>query len=156
VKSVVVSGIPPYDGSYQLFTTDEFNRREWGWMKRLAEYLPVDFMNEEQRGLGDPEFLSVVLIVALHRAGKIGTAEVPQVWERLADFNMFECLVIHTDEVVEEEEQLPPTSETSSNGSPVTSGLVSPTSSVISDSSPSAPGSPLSATSESDPATSGR
>jgi hypothetical protein len=155
MKSIVVSGIPPYDGRYPLYTTDEFNRREWGWMKRLAEYLPVDFMDEEQRGLGDPEFLSVVLIVALHRAGKIETAEVPQVWERLADFNMFECLVIHAD-VEEEEEQLPPTSGTSSNGSPVSSGLVSPTNSGISGSSPSAPGSPPSATSESSPATSGR
>ena len=155
MKSIVVNGIPPYDGRYQLYTTDEFNRREWGWMKRLAEYLPVDFMDVEQRGLGDPEFLSVVLIVALHRAGKIETAEVPQVWERLADYNMFECLVIHTDEEPEAEE-LPPTSETSSNGSPVSSGLVSPTSSGISGSSPSAPGSPPSASSESSPTTSGR
>jgi hypothetical protein len=155
MKSIVVSGIPSYDGRYELFTTDEFNRREWGWMKRLADYLPYDFMGQEDRLLGDPEFLSVILIVALHRAGQIEAGAAAEVFERLGDFDLFECLRIESDEATEEEE-LPPTSETSLNGSPVSSGLVSPTSSAISGSSPSAPGSPLSVTSESSPATSGR
>ena len=149
---IVLEGVKPYDGRYEFDLDLDFTTREWGWIKRLSGYMPLTI----GPGLDgrDPELFAVFAAIAMVRAGKIEKQEVPEVFERLSDAPFGTTVQFEGEPVEEEDEASPP--PTSSNGSPVSSGLVSPTSSGISGSSPSAPGSPPSATSESSPTTSGR
>ena len=45
----------------------ELTTREWGWIKRLSGYLPLNI----EDGLGDPELVIVFAAIALRRAGKV-------------------------------------------------------------------------------------
>ena len=51
-----------------------FTTREWGWIKKHSGYLPLT-VEEGFRG-ADPELITVFAVIALHRAGKIQTADV--------------------------------------------------------------------------------
>ena len=38
---LVIESVNPYDGRYEFdLAGDQFTTREWGWVKRLAGYLP--------------------------------------------------------------------------------------------------------------------
>lgn len=81
---VVIEGFRPYDGRYPLdLVAEPFTIREWGWIKRLSEYLPTtagDGFNGS-----DPELLGVIAVIVLHRAGMVTREDVPAVYDRLAD-----------------------------------------------------------------------
>lgn len=150
MRTIVISGAPPYDGRYEFDQARKFTAREWGWIKRLSGYLP----DELDVAMRDAEFSVVVALIALHRAGKISTGEVPQLFERFADAPDLE-LTAETDEPVDEELESPdPTSPPSSSARPESSGTDSSTSSASSAELPRSNGAPSSAISESDPATS--
>ena len=36
---IVVKGVAPYDGEYELDTDRAFNAREWHWIKTLSGYM---------------------------------------------------------------------------------------------------------------------
>jgi hypothetical protein len=146
---LVVAGVKPYDGSYQLDFEQELTTREWGWIKRLAGYLPMAVTDE---AFGDPEIACVLTVIAMRRAGRIDAGEVPGVFDRLADAP-FGAAITVTDEEQDagEGDDRPPQAGPNVNAG--TSGDASPTSSETPATAPSPTGTPASATSPSAPLT---
>jgi len=66
---VLVKGVPPYDGEYELDTDRAFNTREWRWIKAISGYMP----NTIREGLagGDPAMYVAITVIAMCRAGRI-------------------------------------------------------------------------------------
>jgi hypothetical protein len=143
---IVIEGIPPYDGVYPWdLDRQELTTREWGWIKRLTGYLPLDLSDPEK--WGDPEVLVCFAAMALRRAGRVEAREVPQVFERLADAPFDGAKIQLETEEAEEDDVGPPAP--SSNGSTGFSGPASPPSSEPSTTSPAHSGMPASASTES-------
>jgi hypothetical protein len=151
---LVIENVPPYDGRYPFdFEGQEFTTREWGWVKRHSSYLPLTA--SDGFASGDAELICVIAAILLRRAGKIGTQEVPDAFERLADAPFTATLRWETDQSSEslEGDLADPTA--SSNGKSSSSGQDSPTSSESSADLSSPTGTPGLATSGSGPPTSG-
>jgi hypothetical protein len=115
---IIVEGVRPWDGRYPLdLLALDFTTREWGWIKRLTSYMPVDYTD----GLGkaDPELVCVFAVIAMRRAGKIENADVPSVYERLVDAEAFSAVTLDTtgDQPREEQPEADPTASSSENGS---------------------------------------
>jgi hypothetical protein len=145
---IVISGVKPYDGRYELDFAQELTTREWGWVKRLSGYLPLDL--EKAAAGGDPEFACALAAIALRRAGRVEAREVPEVFERLADAPFGSAISIEVEDSEGEEGDAGPP-ERSSNGNESSSGAASRMSSEMSESpSPAGSGMPDSDTSESD------
>jgi hypothetical protein len=145
---LVVAGVKPYDGSYRLDFEQELTTREWGWVKRLAGYLPMAVTDE---AFGDPELACVLTVIAMRRNGRIDAGEVPGVFDRLADAP-FGAAITVTDQADDGEgDDRPPVA--GPNASASTSGDASPTSSETPATAPSPIGTPGSATSPSGPLT---
>lgn len=125
---IVLAGVKPYDGTYPLDFAQELTTREFGWIKRLAGYLPLQ-LDDAITG-GDPEFFCVLAAIALHRAGRAEAREVPAVFERLADapFGSAITVVLDTEEEQAAEGDAGPP-EVRQNGSGAISGPGSRTSS---------------------------
>lgn len=122
---LVIENLKPWDGSYD-FDLEEFTRREWGWVKRFAGYLPGDV----EKGFtgADPELWAVFAIIALHRAGRIQAGDASDIFERFEDGGLIR---LEGDRDVEEDEQgLPPPESSRRSESP--SGEDMPTTSEIS------------------------
>ena len=145
---IVISGVKPYDGRYELDLEGvPFTRREWGWIKRLAGYLPLTI--EEGFAGGDPELFTAFAVIALHRAGVIRPAEAADVYERFADVDALASVTLETDPAAEwdGDADSPPPPSSSVNGS--SSGDDTTTSSETSPPTLPATGDPGSAFSES-------
>lgn len=127
MTEVVISGMKPYDGRYELDFAQEMTTREWGWMKRLAGYLPLAMKDDS---FGDPEVMCVLAVIAMRRAGRIEAAEVPRLYERLLDLPFGEAVTIASDP---EQAPSPPPTTPSSDGNASTSGTSSKNSSGSSD-----------------------
>ena len=138
---VVVEGLKPWDGRYPLGVADDpLTTREWGWIKRLTGYLPADFTAD------DPEVICVLAVIAMHRAGRVTTAEVPATFERIVDAPFGPTIRLEvTDEAGDADNPPHPAGVTGSNTS--SSGNGSPTSSETSDADRNNIGTPASATS---------
>ncbi len=153
---IVLSDVKPYDGTYSLDFANELTTREFGWIKRLSGYLPMQL--EDAVDGGDPEFFCVLAAIALVRAGRIDAREVPQFFERLSDAPFGSSLTVNLDDETVEDEDDPGSDADppeSSNGSGSSSGLDSTTSSETSQPIRTVSGMPVSASSASDPQTSG-
>jgi hypothetical protein len=149
---IVIEGVPPYDGVYDWdLDRQELTTREWGWVKRLAGYLPLDLGDPAK--WGDPEVLVCFAAIALRRAGRVEARDVPQVFERLADAPFDGAKIQLETEEVEEADAGPPAS--SLNGSTGFSGAASPPNSEPSTPTPPAFGMPASASTGSGRTTSG-
>lgn len=149
---LVIQGRTVYDGRYEFDTEGrEFSVREWGWIKRHAGYLPGN-VTEGYSG-ADPELFCVFAVIALVRAKRIGTADVPRAMEVLLDAPASLTIRLESDdeELQEEEEVLPPSPSPSSSENGRFSGDDSRTNSETSDETPPATGTPDLATSESRP-----
>jgi hypothetical protein len=149
---IVLQGVRPYDGRYDFDWAEELTTREFGWIKRLSGYLPLNI--EEAVEGGDPEFFCACAAIALHRAGRVDARDVPQVFERLVDAPFGSAITVEVDEAEAEEEDEPSPPEPSSNGSASFSGDDSTTSSGTSPPIRTVSGMPASASSGSGPATS--
>jgi len=136
---IVIEGMKPYDGRYELDMQVEFTVREWGWIKRLAGYQPVTVGDGVQGA--DAELFTVFGLIALHRAGKISTADVPDLWERFQDSPMFARIRFETDEAGGEAEPAEDPSG-SSPGNETSSGPASTPSSETSATPPNGSGTP--------------
>ena len=149
---LVIEGVRPYDGRYELdLDRQEFTTREWGWIKRHSDYLPLTAADGFTNN--DPELMCVLAAILLRRAGQIQTADVPAVFDRLADAPYTATLKWETDgELVEVEPEADPTGSSTANTG--ISGTGSPTSSGTLAAPPKASGTPGSAISGSDPVTS--
>jgi hypothetical protein len=151
---LIIEGVRPYDGRYEFdLEGQEFTTREWGWIRRHANYLPVTASDGFVSG--DAELMCTIAVILLRRAGKITTEDVPEAFERLADAPFTATLKWETTQADEalEGDTADPTA--SLNGSTSSSGSVSPTSSESSGGDPKGSGIPASAISGSSPVTSG-
>lgn len=112
---IIVEGVKPYDGRYEFVTPDEFTTREWGWMKRLAGYMPMTI----EKGLEgiDPELFLVLALVAMYRAGKIQAREVAEVFERVSDSPFERSIRLEMEAIAEEDEEDPPPPSSRESGS---------------------------------------
>ena len=144
MDSVVIEGVPPYDGRWPL-EGQELTTREWGWIKRLSGYLPLTI----DEGYGDPELITVFACIALTRAQKATPAEVPRLWERLIDVPYRRAIRLEADEEKVEDDADPPPSSGSENGG--SSGAASNPSSETLVIPPNRSGTTASASSESVP-----
>jgi hypothetical protein len=147
---IVIAGVKPYDGRYQLDFDDDLTTREWGWIKRLAGYMP--FTLEEGGAGGDPELACIFAAIALRRAGRVEASEVPAVFDRLADAPFGSAITIEADEEKPEDDAGPPGRSSNENGA--SSGDASQTSSDTLVLHPNASGTHGSAASASGPTTS--
>jgi len=149
MDEIVIEGVHPYDGRWPLdLERRELTTREWGWIKRLAGYLPLDLVDESK--YGDPELITVLATIALKRAAQIEADQVPKVFERLSDAPFGAAITLEAEQP-QEDDAGPPAR--SSNGSSAGSGPASPTSSDTSAPTPSSSGTPASGSSPSGPST---
>ena len=145
-----LNGVKPYDGRYELDLDGQpFTRREWGWIKRNAGYLPLTLTRE---AFTDPETTTMLLIIAMCRAGRITNEQVPDLWERFADVPIGSTVTLEADEDDAQADDAGPPPRRKSKR-PSSSGASTPTASETSDDPPNATGSPASATSGSVPVT---
>jgi hypothetical protein len=144
---IVVKGVKPWDGRYQLDLDGfELTTREWGFIKRLTGYLPLT-VDEGFQG-GDPELFAALAAIALRRAGRVDNTQVAEVYERIADAPAGGTVRLESDRPpVEEDDAGPPAVSTGSSGS--ASGDGSTTSSETSPPTRNGSGIPASAGSES-------
>jgi len=134
VEYIVITDIKPYDGRYELdLSDDSYTVREWGWIRRLADYRPVTYGDGLRAA--DAELFAVLAVIAMRRAGRIETADVEPVHGRLLDagFGSNIALEVGDQEAAEEADASPP--DRSSTGNASSSGDGSTTSSEISASS---------------------
>jgi hypothetical protein len=146
MDEIVIEGVRPWDGRYPFDLAHELTTREWGWIKRLAGYLPLSI----EKGLSeaDPELFCVFAVIAMVRAGKIGNADVTEIYERLVDAPFGSAIIFDTDAAAEEPIDDP---LASSNGSASSSGDGSRPSSETSPAIPKASGTVVSGSLESPP-----
>jgi len=115
---VVVEGVKPWDGRYELPLDEfEFTGREWGWIRRWTGYRPADVL-DAMKG-ADAELLAALAVIALQRGGKVTREEAGPLFERFVDEN-FGSFTLTSDDPVEEPPDPPPPA--SSNGSETLSG----------------------------------
>jgi hypothetical protein len=146
---ITITGVKPYDGRYELdIASQPLTTREWGWVKRHAGYLPLAL---EADSFSDPEFVIVQAAIAIHRAGRVDTNDVPNLIERFQDVDPFAAITYEAG-VEDGDADGPP--QPSSDTRRSTNGDSSPTGSETSDGNPSRTGSRASDTSLSDHATS--
>jgi len=114
---VVVEGVRPWDGRYPLdLNGQELTTREYGWIKRLTSYMPVDMGDGLEKA--DPELVCVFAVIALRRAGKIENTDVPSVYERLIDAPSFSAVTLDTTgDAPREEGEADPLASSTRNGS---------------------------------------
>jgi hypothetical protein len=129
VDYIVIDNVAPYEGRWEFdLDNRELTTREWGWIKRLAGYLPLTI----EEGLADPELVVVFACIALRRAGKVEVREVPAVFEQLSDAPFGSSVTMETDVKEEEAEGDAGPPPSSSTGNDATSGDGSKTSSETS------------------------
>lgn len=148
---ITVTGLRPYDGRYELDLEEApLTIREWGWVKRFAGYLPVTLAAEN---FTDPEMVTVLAIVAIHRGGKVDTGDVPALWDRFLDAPFGSVVTFEPGDAGEEADADSPPAASSTGSSP-TSGESSNGTSESPAAAPSRTGTRASDTSVSVPATS--
>jgi hypothetical protein len=155
VQWIILQGVRPYDGRYELdLATNRATTVEWGWIKRFSGYLPA---NADQGFEGnDPELMAALAVIALHRAGKVQPRDVQDVFDVIAAAPVGDTIRFDNDDPDTDDRVVdasPPAAR--SNGNEPSSGEGSTTSSETSTSDPSSTGIPASASSGSDPLTSG-
>ena len=83
MTKLVISGIAPWDGSYDLDPDRPFNTREWRWIKQISGYMPLT-ISEGFAG-GDPDLFVALAVIAMNREGRIGRDQGLDVAEQLSE-----------------------------------------------------------------------
>jgi hypothetical protein len=83
MTTIVVTGITPYDGKYELDGDRAFSTREWRWIKQISGYMPLT-VGDGFKG-GDPDLFVALAVIAMNREGKIDRDDVLDVAETLAE-----------------------------------------------------------------------
>ena len=96
---MAVTGIPPYDGRYEFDPERDFTTREWGWIKTLAGYLPLTISDGFEGA--DPELFAALAVICLHRAGKVDTRQIKDVYDRILDAPFGTTLRLEDDQQTE-------------------------------------------------------
>jgi len=137
MSKMVIKGVKPWDGTYELDEDRAFNAREWRWIKKISDYGPLTL----QKGFKerDPELFVALCVIAMCRDGRIDRDDGMDVAAELeeAPFD-FESITLVGDET-EDDTPLELTSEpdesspTSSLENKTSSGELSPNGSGTSD-----------------------
>ena len=99
---IVITGIPPYDGDYELDSDRAFNAREWRWIKKVSGYMPLT-VSEGFEG-GDPDLFVALAIIAMAREGRVTKDEGLRVADVLAEAPFDGAAITMVgDEVVEDD-----------------------------------------------------
>jgi len=145
---VVIDGVPPYDGEYELNERRAWNTREWRLIKQVSGYLPATYGD----GLDgrDPDLWIALTVIAMTREGRIGRDEAAKVAEALAEVPWDGASIsvkVEDDDPVplaltsapsEPSRSWPLEKPSSENGKPNGSGTSSPNGSETSDTNPPA------------------
>lgn len=83
MAKIVIQGIRPWDGEYDLDTDRAFNAREWKWIKNVSDYMPLT-VSDGFAG-GDPNLFVALAVIAMCRAGKIERDQGLRVADELAE-----------------------------------------------------------------------
>ena len=106
MAKVVIQGIKPWDGEYELDEERVFNTREWRWIKKVSGYMPLT-IGEGFAG-GDPELFVALAVIAMCRAGKIDRDAGLRVADELAEAPFDgAAIALVGDEVAEDDTDVP-------------------------------------------------
>ena len=83
MTKLVITGIPPWDGAYDLDPDRPFNTREWRWIKQISGYMPLTI--SEGFGGGDPDLFVALAVIAMNRDGRISREQGIDVAMQLAE-----------------------------------------------------------------------
>jgi hypothetical protein len=83
MASIIIQGIKPYDGEYDLVTDRAFNAREWRCIKKVSGYMPLT-VSDGFAG-GDPDLFVALAVVAMTRQGKVERDNMLRVADELAE-----------------------------------------------------------------------
>jgi hypothetical protein len=83
MASIIIQGIKPYDGEYDLVTDRAFNAREWRCIKKVSGYMPLT-VSDGFAG-GDPDLFVALAVVAMTRQGKVERDDMLRVADELAE-----------------------------------------------------------------------
>lgn len=117
--TIVVSGVPPYDGEYEFDEDRVFSALEWRWLKRIGGYKPATI--SEGLDDNDPELICILTVISMHRAGAIQKEQAYDVADVLLEVPFDNAAItLKVDEAELEEEDESPLALTSEpeNGSP--------------------------------------
>ena len=118
---MVVKGVRPFDGEYELDDDRTFNAREWNWIKRISGYMPLTVADGFAGG--DPDLFVALAVIAMCRAGKIERTEGLRVAEALAEAPFDGTTIQLIGGEVEEDDAVPPASVSEPAGSLPASSL---------------------------------
>jgi hypothetical protein len=101
---IIITGIPPYDGDYELDSDRAFNAREWRWIKKVSGYMPLT-VTEGFEG-GDPDLFVALAVIAMAREGKVTREDGMKVADVLAEapFDGAAITMVGDEEPVEADE----------------------------------------------------
>jgi hypothetical protein len=91
MAKIVIRGMKPWDGEYDLETTRPFNAREWRWIKRISGYMPLTI--REGFAGGDPDLFLALAVVALCRDGKIDREQGLELADELSEADMTDAAI---------------------------------------------------------------
>jgi hypothetical protein len=146
---IVVEGLKPYDGRYELDWN--FTTRQYGWVKRMAGLDVDDMVEKIENGKADAELATVWALIALHQAGKVEARDVPDLWERMIDDPFGAKLTLEAEADVEQEDEAGPPEQSSTLNDGTSSQGSSRNSETLRQETLDASGTPDSDTSESEP-----
>lgn len=99
---IIIKGIKPYDGDYDLDTDRAFNAREWRWIKKVSGYLPLT-VSDGFAG-GDPDLFVALAVIAMCREGKVDRDSGLRVADELAEAPFDGATISLVGDPVEEED----------------------------------------------------
>jgi hypothetical protein len=83
MASIIIQGLKPWDGEYDLVTDRAFNAREWRCIKKVSGYMPLT-VSDGFAG-GDPDLFVALAVVAMTRQGKVERDDMQRVADLLAE-----------------------------------------------------------------------
>ena len=83
MAKIVIEGIRPWDGEYDLDTDRAFNAREWRCIKNVSGYMPLT-VSDGFAG-GDPDLFVALAVIAMCRSGKVDRERMQAVADELAE-----------------------------------------------------------------------
>lgn len=102
---IIIKGIRPYDGEYELDTDRAFNAREWRWIKKVSGYMPLT-VSEGFAG-GDPDLFVALAVIAMCRDGKVERERGLDVADILAEAPFDGAAILLVGDDVEDVDALP-------------------------------------------------
>ena len=106
MAKLVIQGLAPYNGEWELDKGRTFNAREWRWIKHMSGYMPLT-MREGFAG-GDPDLYLALACIAMCRNGKIDRDDGMRVWEELSERDTTNAsITLMASEADEEADEVP-------------------------------------------------